>query len=141
MRSMIGSQVIENISGVLIAGGKSRRMGQDKRFLKVGGTSVFQRTLALLAQTFAETIVVLGEPIDSLSASGCKIVYDLIPNAGSLGGLSTMLQSGQLHVVPVTIATVHPSGAHRLELVGPKQAIVGTDRAAARCVMPESCPR
>ena len=68
-------------------------MGQDKRFLKVGGSSVFQRTLALLAQTFAETIVVLGEPIDSLSASGCKIVYDLIPNAGSLGGLYTGLMA------------------------------------------------
>ena len=47
---MTVSQVIENVSGVLIAGGKSRRMGQDKRLLTVGGTSVFRRTLGLLQQ-------------------------------------------------------------------------------------------
>lgn len=83
--------VIEDVSGVLIAGGKSRRMGQDKRFLRVGGKSVFDRTLSLLMSTFAETIVVLAEPIESLDVRGCRVVYDAIPNAGSLGGLYTGL--------------------------------------------------
>ena len=80
-----------NVTGVLIAGGKSRRMGRDKRFLKVGGESVFNRTLTLLMGTFVETIVVLAEPIDSLEVRGCQVVYDVIPNAGSLGGLYTGL--------------------------------------------------
>jgi molybdopterin-guanine dinucleotide biosynthesis protein A len=68
-------------------------MGRDKRFLEVGGNSVFQRTLGLLTQTFSEIIVVLAEPVDSLSVPGCKVVYDLIPNAGSLGGLYTGLMA------------------------------------------------
>lgn len=80
-----------NATGVLIAGGKSRRMGRDKRFLKVGGKSVFDRTLSLLMGTFVETIIVLAEPIDSLDVRGCRVVYDVIPNAGSLGGLYTGL--------------------------------------------------
>lgn len=80
-----------NATGVLIAGGKSRRMGRDKRFLKVGGKSVFDRTLSLLMGTFVETIIVLAEPIDSLEVRGCRVVYDVIPNAGSLGGLYTGL--------------------------------------------------
>ena len=80
-----------NATGVLIAGGKSRRMGRDKRFLKVGGKSVFDRTLSLLMGTFVETIIVLAEPIDSLDVRGCRVVYDVFPNAGSLGGLYTGL--------------------------------------------------
>lgn len=90
---MNGSLVIENISGILIAGGLSRRMGRDKRFLRVCGTSVFQRTLDMLVRTFPETIVVLAEPVDLPSLPGSKVVYDLIPKAGSLGGLYTGLMA------------------------------------------------
>ena len=99
---MSAGQCIENISGVLIAGGKSRRMGRDKRFLAVGGTNVFQRTLDLLKQTFSETIVVLAEPIDSLEMRGCRVVYDLIPDTGSLGGLYTgLMASSQSRIFAV----------------------------------------
>lgn len=83
--------VIDNVSGLLIAGGKSRRMGQDKRFLRVGGLSVFDRTRTLLMGIFSETIVVLAEPIPSLDVHGCQVAYDAIPDAGSLGGLYTGL--------------------------------------------------
>jgi len=86
-------RTLENITGVLIAGGKSRRMGRDKRFLRVGGKSVFDDTLSLLMVTFGETIVVLAEPIESLDMRGCQTAYDAIPNAGSLGGLYTGLMA------------------------------------------------
>ncbi|HQR13706.1 MAG TPA: molybdenum cofactor guanylyltransferase [Nitrospira sp.] len=83
--------MIEDVSGVLIAGGRSRRMGQDKRFMRVGGESVFDRTLSLLRGTFVENIVVLAEPIEMLDVQACPVVYDVVPNAGSLGGLYTGL--------------------------------------------------
>ncbi len=77
-------------------------MGQDKRFLTVGGTSVFDRTLGVLERTFAETIVVLAEPVDSLDVRRCRVVYDLIPNAGSLGGLYTgLMASSQQRIFAV----------------------------------------
>ncbi|MEK6802526.1 MAG: molybdenum cofactor guanylyltransferase [Nitrospirota bacterium] len=85
--------VLEKVTGVLIAGGKSRRMGRDKRFLQVRGRSVFDQTLSLLMKTFAETLVVLAEPIELLDVRGCRVVYDAIPSAGSLGGLYTGLIS------------------------------------------------
>jgi molybdopterin-guanine dinucleotide biosynthesis protein A len=87
----MSGQVIENVSAILIAGGRSRRMGRDKRFLTVDGSSLFRRTLDVLKQTFSETIVVLAEPVDSLDVQGSRVVFDLIPNAGSLGGLYTGL--------------------------------------------------
>ncbi len=66
-------------------------MGQDKRFMRVGGESVFDRTLSLLRGTFVENIVVLAEPIEMLDVQACPVVYDVVPNAGSLGGLYTGL--------------------------------------------------
>ena len=98
---------IEDISGVLIAGGKSRRMGRDKRFLTVGGTSLFQRILTLLEQIFPETIVVLAEPLESLEVRGGRVVYDVIPNAGSLGGLYTGLMAAS-HVRIFAVACDMP---------------------------------
>lgn len=85
--------MIQDVSGVLIAGGKSRRMGHDKRFMKVGGESVFARTLSILRATFVENIVVLAEPIELLDPQNCPVVYDLIPDTGSLGGLYTGLMT------------------------------------------------
>jgi molybdopterin-guanine dinucleotide biosynthesis protein A len=35
--------MIPNVTGVLVAGGKSRRMGRDKRFLELGGQALLQR--------------------------------------------------------------------------------------------------
>jgi molybdenum cofactor guanylyltransferase len=96
------SLIISNVSGVLIAGGKSRRMGHDKRFLTVGGVGIFRRTLDVLRNTFAETIVVLAEPVDSLDTQGSKVVYDMVPNVGSLGGLYTgLMTSSEPHVFAV----------------------------------------
>ena len=82
---------LEDVSGVLIAGGKSRRMGRDKRFLSIDGVSVFGQTLSLLRRMFSETLVVLAEPIEGLQLQGCSVVYDVVRNAGSLGGLLTGL--------------------------------------------------
>lgn len=85
--------IIRNVSGLLIAGGKSRRMGRDKRFLEIAGQRVFDRTLKVLGEIFSETIVVLAEPVADLDLQGSRVVYDAIPNAGSLGGLYTGLMT------------------------------------------------
>ncbi|MBA5869966.1 MAG: NTP transferase domain-containing protein [Nitrospira sp. CR2.1] len=87
----MGSPIIEAVTGVLVAGGKSRRMGRDKRFLKIGGGSVFDQSLSLLQTIFAETLVSLAEPVDGLGVQGCSVVYDVVRNTGSLGGLLTGL--------------------------------------------------
>lgn len=87
----MGSPIIEDVTGVLVAGGNSRRMGRDKRFLKVGGERVFDQSLSLLRTIFAENLVALAEPVDGLGVQGCSVVYDVVKNAGSLGGLLTGL--------------------------------------------------
>ena len=80
-----------NISGCLIAGGKSRRMGQDKRFLPLEGTALIDRAMGLLENLFEEVIVVLAEPIPGWTGGRHRVVYDAIEKCGSLGGLYTWL--------------------------------------------------
>lgn len=93
---MSRSPLITDIAGVLIAGGKSRRMGRDKRFVPVSGRTLFERTLDVLESVFQEIIVVLAEPVPGLDVRGRQLVFDAIPDCGSLGGLYTGLLSTNL---------------------------------------------
>ncbi len=87
----IGRGKIDGVTGVLIAGGKSRRMGQDKRFLKIDGTSLIDRTVDALEEVFTSVVIALAEPLEHWNARGHRVVFDALPDCGSLGGLYTGL--------------------------------------------------
>ncbi len=82
---------MKDVTGVLLAGGKSRRMGLDKRFLKLGGETLLRRALSVYERLFPEILVVVAEPVPELGDIGHQIVTDLIPNCATLGGLYTGL--------------------------------------------------
>ena len=81
---------ITHMTGLIMAGGKSRRLGQDKRFLTLGGKSCLQHVLDAYRDLFDEILIVADakEPFQSV---GVRVVEDLIPGAASLGGLYTGL--------------------------------------------------
>ena len=79
-----------DVTGVLLAGGNSRRMGEDKRYLVVGEQTLLERGLAVLRSIFQEVLVVIAQ--DSLPLNvDARVVRDLVPDCGSLGGLYTGL--------------------------------------------------
>ena len=79
-----------DVTGVLLAGGNSRRMGEDKRYLVVGEQTLLERGLAVLHSLFQEVLVVIAQ--DSLPLKvAARVVRDLVPDCGSLGGLYTGL--------------------------------------------------
>jgi molybdopterin-guanine dinucleotide biosynthesis protein A len=80
-----------HVTGILLAGGKSRRMGEDKRFLHVGGQPLFERSLTILRALFSKVIVVIAQDSAPLHAE-VPVVRDLVPDCGSLGGLYTGLK-------------------------------------------------
>ena len=78
------------VTGILLAGGKSRRMGEDKRYLVVGGQTLLERGLGVLRSIFQEVLVVIAQ--DSLPLNiDARVVRDLMADCGSLGGVYTGL--------------------------------------------------
>ena len=78
------------VTGVLLAGGKSRRMGEDKRYLVVGEQTLLERSLGVLRSMFHEVLVVIAQDSVPLDIDA-RVVRDLVPDCGSLGGVYTGL--------------------------------------------------
>jgi molybdopterin-guanine dinucleotide biosynthesis protein B/molybdopterin-guanine dinucleotide biosynthesis protein len=77
--------------GVLLAGGRGRRMGFDKRTLEVGGETLVERGVAALRQVFPTVTVSLRTEADSgLVPSGCDVICDEIPGS-PLAGIASAL--------------------------------------------------
>jgi molybdopterin-guanine dinucleotide biosynthesis protein A len=78
------------MTGLILAGGKSRRLGQDKRFLSLGGRSCLQRVLDAYGDLF-DRILIVADAKEPFQSMGLPVVEDLIPGRATLGGLYTGL--------------------------------------------------
>lgn len=87
----MGGTVIREVSGVVLAGGKSKRMGMDKRHLSVHGKPLLDRVTSVLLELFPEVLLVLAEEDISRQDERIRIVTDLIPDCAAVGGLYTGL--------------------------------------------------
>lgn len=94
------------VSGVILAGGGSRRMGQDKALLQVGGQRLIDRVAGLVGQVVDEVVVVAADPARYRS-DNWRVVADAFPGAGSLGGLYTGLQAAR-HAYVIAVAVDMP---------------------------------
>lgn len=93
--------MILDVTGVLLAGGKSRRMGEDKRYLHVGAQTLLERSLAILQSVFQSVLVVIAQDSPDLDIPA-PVTRDLVTHGGSLGGLYTGLkQASTSHVFAV----------------------------------------
>lgn len=78
------------MTGVILSGGRSRRMGENKAFLRVEGERLIDRTVRLFRAVFQEVIIVTGTPLDYLDQQA-TIVTDILPEKGAFGGIYTGL--------------------------------------------------
>ena len=79
-----------DLSGIILSGGKSIRMGRNKAFIEIDGKPIIHRIQSLFEKVFNETIIVTNQKELFLSFNS-KIYTDLIPQRGVLGGLYTGL--------------------------------------------------
>jgi len=82
----------EDITGIILCGGKSIRMGVNKAFIQIEGVPIITRIYDLFKALFREVIIVTNEK-DLFSDFDSKICSDLIPGKGALGGLYTGILS------------------------------------------------
>lgn len=99
------AQLFSDVTGVILAGGRSRRMGQDKATLVVHGERLFDRAAHLL-QTLFPQVLIAGERSD-LARPGLSCHADRYPGS-ALGGLHCGLAAAQtpwICVLPCDLPT------------------------------------
>lgn len=77
-------------TAIILAGGKSSRLGQNKAFADIANKTIFEREFDVLQKLFSEIIIIASNPV-LFRASGLKIYKDIIPDKGPLGGILTGL--------------------------------------------------
>lgn len=76
----------ENVSGVILAGGRSSRMGSNKALLPYRGGRFIEVISRQLAELFREVIVVTNHP-DQYAFLPFRMVGDTFPGKGPLAGI------------------------------------------------------
>jgi len=83
---------VSDLSAYVLAGGKSSRMGREKAFLELEGRTLLARALELAASDAAEVCIVGSR--EKFSPFG-RVVEDVYPGRGPLGGIHAALSSSQ----------------------------------------------
>lgn len=90
----VGNDGRDGCIGVVLAGGRSSRMGRDKAALEVAGEPLLRRVVGRLREALGEVVVVGPAELQAL-VPGVRVVPDDLPGAGPLGALGAVL-----HAVP-----------------------------------------
>ena len=86
----------ENITAFILAGGLSSRMRTNKALLQFGGKSLIQIFIDLLDSLFVEVKISSNE-LQLFQFTSKKIIKDLIPGRGPLGGIHSALNFTTSH--------------------------------------------
>jgi len=101
---------IKGITGAILSGGPSSRMGCDKALLPYRGGRFIEAIHRKMAEMFEEVIVVGSEP-GQYDFMPCRLVPDLFPGMGALGGIhSAIFHSGTDRVFVIACDMPHIKG-------------------------------
>lgn len=81
----------KNLTGIILAGGKSSRMGYDKGFITLGNKPFIQYSIEALKPLVSEIIIVSDN--SDYDAFGLKRINDHIKDAGPVSGIYTGLSA------------------------------------------------
>lgn len=93
----------EPLDGVVLAGGRSRRLGVDKAQLRFGSVPLLRIVVDRVAEVCDEVVVAVDRPERYQGmALSARLVADLAPGLGPLSGLHSGLRAcGRDHVLVV----------------------------------------
>ena len=81
-----------SVTGVILAGGTSRRMGQNKALIQLGDDSLMGHVIRRIRPVTDERLLITNTP-DEYAHLGLPMYSDIVPDAGALGGIYTGLMS------------------------------------------------
>ena len=81
---------MDEVAAIVLAGGRSQRMGQDKAALPLGGRTLLQRAVDAASEV-ATMVVIVGAPDRPLPEVACarplRVVADAVEGEGPLAGI------------------------------------------------------
>jgi len=87
----------DDITAIILAGGKSTRMGTNKSFLKIGDKTIIERLIDLLQSMFKDVILITNEP-DDYKFLGLPIYEDIFRHRGPLAGIHSGLKNSKTNL-------------------------------------------
>ncbi|MFD0928012.1 molybdenum cofactor guanylyltransferase [Williamsia deligens] len=126
------------LAGIVLAGGASRRMGEDKAALDLGGQPMLTRIVTELRRRCDPITVVATTDSAAYAAfaeqDGLRWVTDEDPGTGPLGALAAGLTDAAAHDVPVAFVCATDMPLLRADLVDELLAGLGADDDAVIAV-------
>ena len=117
-------------TGVILAGGVSRRLGyRDKALLEIRGRSVIEYVIEALSRVTENTCLITNSP-EKYAPLDLPMFGDILPGSGSLGGIYTGLKVSKTHhslVIACDMPFVNEALVHLL-----LQGTTGFDMVAPR---------
>jgi len=81
---------VRDVSGVILAGGKSSRYGTNKALVKIQGITLIEKVIGVMQSIFEHVILITNTPHE-YSHLGLPMRQDLIKGLGPIGGIFTAL--------------------------------------------------
>ena len=114
------------ITGLLLAGGQSTRMGRDKATLVIHATPLWARQLALLRALEPQALVISARQAPAWAPSDVLVIPDRPPSRGPLSGIAAALaRLNTSHLLALAIDLPRMTGEHLQYLVSLATASTG----------------
>jgi molybdenum cofactor guanylyltransferase len=84
--------IIEGITGIILAGGKSSRFGSNKALAKFNGTPLIERAAGVLGLIFKNLMIITNSPLE-YSYLKIPLYQDIVKGLGPVGGIYTGLDA------------------------------------------------
>jgi molybdopterin-guanine dinucleotide biosynthesis protein A len=110
-KSQYNKNMPQPATGILLAGGQSRRMGVDKAFVEFQGRWLIERPIDALKQVCDE-IVIVADEAGPYARLNLRVVADTLPGFGPLAGLHAGLSAMRAElgvVVAVDMPFLNPA--------------------------------
>lgn len=106
-----------SFSAVILAGGKSSRMGRDKALLELDGKALLARQIQLARNIGAAEVFISARVDADYSSFGYPLLCDRFINAGPLAGIESALRASKnpmVLVLAVDMPAISVEFLHRL---------------------------
>lgn len=87
-----------DISGVILAGGRSSRLGVNKAFIEIEGKKIIKIQIDLL-NNFCKELIVVSKNTSLYSDLPCRTVKDIVDYLSPLSGIYTGLKSSKFNSI------------------------------------------